>query len=570
MYRDIVGTASVPEDPWEQLRGAVEAVFRSWNGDRAVSYRAHEGLPDDLGTGVNVQTMVFGNWGEDSATGVVFTRNPASGENSLYGDVMFRAQGEEVVAGTSTPEPISALDERMPGVAAELRSYADILEHHYRDVCDIEFTVERGKLWMLQTRIGKRTPQAALRIAAEMADDPNFPLDRAGAVERVAEHLVDPPTIGRGSTEDHPRVATGLAASPGLAGGAVATNPETAVLMAEAGAKVILVRSETSPDDVHGMARSVGILTTKGGLTSHAAVVARGWGIPAVVGAAAVQVDGEAVVIGPHRIETGGFLTIDGSSGEVLLGAVDTDETPTPEAAQLLDWARDLGIAVDATVEGSDEMETNPQSGSAPDEDTVVRALLIKGFATPDLLAAAVGSSEDQLQGVLDAMATEGVVKQMATMFSLSDDGKVRGTGLMDVDRELWGIKNANAALDGFLPLDQRMKVIVTAWQMRDTDGEPVLNDHSDAAYDAGVLADFAELHVDASAWLQPLAAELPRLGAYAERLAAAARLTADGDHAFIASPRVDSYHSVWFELHEDLILLAGRTREDEVAAGRA
>ena len=193
MYRDIVGVGRVPDDPWHQLRGAVEAVFRSWDSDRARAYREREGIPADLGTAVVVQAMVFGNRGPDSATGVLFTRNPATGERQLYGDVLFGAQGEDVVAGTHATEPISRARRAVADVAVQLRSYAERLERHFRDVCDIEFTIEEGRLWMLQNRIGKRTAQAACRIALEMAEDDDFPLTRAEAVERVAAILADPP-----------------------------------------------------------------------------------------------------------------------------------------------------------------------------------------------------------------------------------------------------------------------------------------------------------------------------------------------------------------------------------------
>ncbi len=194
MFRDIVGVDAVPEDPWTQLRLAVEAVFRSWNSERAIAYRRREGIADDLGTAVTVQAMVFGNLGADSGTGVAFTRNPATGEPVLYGDVLFDAQGEDVVAGTHRTEPIGVLHERLPEVAAALASTAARLEHHLRDLCDIEFTIERGRLWMLQVRVGKRSPQAALRMAVDMAEDPSFPLTRREAVERVAHLLSDPPT----------------------------------------------------------------------------------------------------------------------------------------------------------------------------------------------------------------------------------------------------------------------------------------------------------------------------------------------------------------------------------------
>jgi len=570
MYRDIVGTEP-PEDPWGQLRGAIEAVFRSWNSDRARSYRSHEGIPDDLGTGVTVQTMVFGNRGPDSGSGVVFTRNPATGEQGLYGDVLFEAQGEDVVAGTHTPEPIAVLQERLPAVAEELNGYCDVLERHYTDVCDIEFTVEQAKLWMLQVRIGKRTPQAALRFAVEMAEDDDFPLSRLEAVERVAQHLVDPPTTTAENSVEAPLVTSALGASPGLASGQIATSPDDVVEMADAGHSVILVRRETSPDDVHGMARAVGILTATGGLASHAAVVARGWGIPAVVGAEAVTVDGRTVSIGDHTFDSGDLLTIDGASGEVFLGAVEGVSVPVPEATKLLAWAQELGIEIGESKDGKSAVtDETTASSDGPTADAIVRALLIKGVVTVDTLAPAMVAAPEDLGPVLEEMAASGLIGDPGALIQLTDEGKALGSELMAADTEAWGVNNASAALDAFLPLDHRVKEIVTAWQMSEVDGAPVLNDHSDEEYDAAVLARFAALHQDAAAWLATLLDGLPRLTDYASRLGRAAGLVADGDHGYIASPRVDSYHSVWFELHEDLILLAGRNRADEVAAGRA
>ena len=210
-----VGVAPVPDDPWAQLRAAIEAVFRSWNSPRAIEYRKREGIAADIGTAATVQAMVFGNRNERSATGVLFTRNPATGENQLYGDILFNAQGEDVVAGTHATEPIAVLDERMPEVAAQLRDYATRLERHLRDVCDIEFTIDDGKLWMLQVRVGKRSPQAALRVALEMADDPTFPLDREEAVRRVAGILADPPRVSLRPRDAGEALTKGLGASPG-------------------------------------------------------------------------------------------------------------------------------------------------------------------------------------------------------------------------------------------------------------------------------------------------------------------------------------------------------------------
>ncbi len=575
MYREIVGVAEVPEDPWLQLRAAVEAVFHSWDSDRARSYRARESISADLGTAVVVQAMVFGNRGTDSATGVLFTRNPATGENALYGDVLFGAQGEDVVAGTHATEPISVLDERLPHVATELRSYADRLERHNRDICDIEFTIEEGRLWMLQNRVGKRTAQAACRAALEMAQDGSFPLTRPEAVERVRHLLVDPPVIPAELSGDVEVIARGLAASPGLATGAIATTPEKAVEMAASGTDVLLVRSETSPDDVHGMAKSVGILTSTGGLASHAAVVARGWNIPAVVGAVGVVVGEGAVAIGEQLFHEGDVLSIDGSSGEIFGGAVQSMSTVVPEAATLLAWAREFGIEIEAREEEADMSAPVTPAGAAGAGDTVaaddvIRSLAIKGYVTADLLAPALGVSSDEAKRLLDRLAADGITKGSGGMFSLTDDGKAMGAEMLAADRETWGADEATTALDAFLVLDGRMKTIVTAWQMKEVDGAQVLNDHADAAYDAAVLARLAELHVDAGAWISPLIERLPRLAAYEARLAAAAAAAAAGDPLYFASPRVDSYHGVWFELHEDLIRLAGKTREEEVAAGRA
>lgn len=571
-YNDIVGTVA-PDDPWLQLRGAIEAVFRSWNSDRARSYRAREEISDDLGTAVIIQTMVFGNRSDDSATGVLFTRNPATGDPDLYGDIMFKAQGEDVVGGTHQTEPMSVLDERMPQIAAELRGYASMLEHHYADVCDIEFTIEQGKLWLLQTRIGKRSPQAALRIAVDMAENDDFPLTRAQAVERVASYLVNPPTTSGDRSGDALVVATGLGASPGVASGEIVTTPEAAVLAAEAGKTVLLVRRETSPHDVHGMAKAAGILTSTGGLTSHAAVVARGWGIPAVVGASTVEIDGESVVIGQHRYVAGDILTIDGSTGDIFAGAVSSGTEIVPEVVTLLLWAEELGNVVSDPEYASDEerqIEMIPARSGEVTVGDIIRVVLIKGLVSPDDLAPVMFTTPDEVGTILGSIVADGLADPVGGMFQLTAHGKAVGAEGIAADRELWGAENAEHALDGLLPLDHRMKEIVTSWQMREFNGQQIINDHTDEVHDSTVLAEFRSLHADASKWLRTLVDGLPRLGAYLARLERAAGMVDGGDSAYLASPRVDSYHSVWFELHEDLIILAGRTREQEVASGRA
>jgi len=576
-FRSIVGVGDVPDDPWLQLRLAVEAVFRSWNSDRARAYRRVEGIADDVGTAVTVQAMVFGNRGADSATGVLFTRNPATGEPALYGDVMFDAQGEDVVAGTHATEPIAVLDARLPVVAADLRAFATRLEHHYADLCDIEFTIEQGRLWMLQVRVGKRSPQAALRIAVDMAEDPAFPLSRAEAVDRVRALLASPPTIATARSNLLLPLLVGLPASPGVARGAVALWPEAVQEAADAGRATILVRAETSPDDVHGMARAAGILTSRGGLASHAAVVARGWGIPAVVGAAAMEVIDGHVVVGDVVLEAGDVITIDGGSGEVFVGEIPGSAEVVPEARTLLAWADELGIPIGEVwtgtpadaAHGASRAPAPPRAPTAT-PDRCLRAIAIKGFAPLGGVADAVLTTPDVVQPIIDQLAIDGLVATSAGAYRLTETGMARADALLDAERASWGRPAASAALDAFIGLDQRTKDTVTAWQLRDDADGQVLNDHADAAYDARILDRLAALHADAIAWLSPLETGCPSLAAYGVRLARALERALGGDQRYVASPRVDSYHGIWFELHEDLIRLAGRSREDEVAAGRA
>jgi pyruvate,orthophosphate dikinase len=510
--------------------------------------------------------MVFGNRGPDSGTGVLFTRNPATGERALYGDILFDAQGDDVVAGTHQTEPIAVLDTRLPAVARELRAAAERLEHHYADLCDIEFTIEDGKLWLLQVRVGKRSPQAALRIAVEMAEDPDFPLTHEGAVRRVLLLLADPPRVASERPADNEALTTGLPASPGVASGPIVTDPIAAVRSADTGTPAILVRAQTSPDDVHGMARAAGILTSRGGLASHAAVVARGWGIPAVVGAEAVEVgDGEVRIHGYH-LGAGDVITIDGGTGEVFEGSVAGATIIAPEAAILLEWARKAGIEVvggQAPATGG----TSPASRTTVDSDAVMRVIALKGFALPEAISDAVLATADDVAPVVERLVAEGLVVASAGAYTLTDAGRSRVDRLRVAERSAWGAQNAIAALDAFLAIDHHVKDVVTAWQMRDAQ---TVNDHTDAAYDAGVLDRLAAIHADAMTWVGSITPGVPRFRDYAARLSRAIDAAKSGDGRFIASPRVDSYHGIWFELHEDLIQLAGRTREEESAAGRA
>lgn len=342
--------APVPDDPAVQLRLAVEAVFRSWDSPRARAYREHEGIPDDLGTAVNVQVMVFGNRGAGSGTGVVFSRDPSTGERRPYGDFLPQAQGEDVVAGGAQTVPVATMAESVPAAWAELREVLHRLEVHYRDVCDVEFTIERGRLYVLQTRVGKRSAVAAVRCAVQMAAEPEIALSRAEALERVPGSVRASARrnclaeAGVGVSVDEP-LTVALGASPGRVSGRAVFSAEEAA-EDESDDPIILVRPDTSPEDVAGMAASVGVLTGTGGLVSHAAVVARGWGIPAVVGASALRIDdGGAVLADGTRIEPGAVLTVDGSTGEVWRGEVaGSSAPPEQEEAVLARVLPELGV----------------------------------------------------------------------------------------------------------------------------------------------------------------------------------------------------------------------------------
>ena len=342
-YKAVVAKATgapFPQKPREQLRGAIEAVFASWNGARAIAYRVRERIGHDLGTAVNVQAMVFGNRDETSGTGVGFTRNAATGENKPYGDFLINAQGEDVVAGIRNTEDLDHMARHFPVIHAELLGIFAKLEHHYRDMCDTEFTIEQGKLWMLQTRVGKRTGAAALKMAVDMTKDRAIKLTREEAIMRVAAEHLDQVLHPQFAATNLRVIAKGLAASPGAAVGKVYFTADDAADAADRGEAVILVRSETSPEDVHGMMVSQGILTSRGGLVSHAAVVARGWGTPAIVGADSVKIEGKQFTVGDVVVREGDVISLDGTTGEVILGSVALSAAEPPaEFATILQWA---------------------------------------------------------------------------------------------------------------------------------------------------------------------------------------------------------------------------------------
>ena len=600
-----------PPDVRFQLRDAVEAVFRSANAARARAYRRHEGLEGEGLTAVNVQAMVFGNQDERSATGVYFTRDPATGEARPYGDLLFQAQGEDVVSGRYATEPLAELGRRMPDVARSLFAIGRRLERAYRDLCEIEFTIESGRLWLLQVRVGKRSARAALRIATALALDPEFPLDRREAALRTRALLLDPPQIAtiasgarRAGDPAEPLavspIARGLGASPGIASGEIATTTARALVRAGAGHAVLLVRPETSPDDVEGMAVARGLLTASGGLASHAAVVARGWGVPAVVGLAALGIDDEGIEIAGRRFAVGSWISIDGSTGDVYADDVEIARHVVPEAERLIAWASELGLELvgerapaaadspahevaahtDPMVEVRAEVGTldSVQSFDAL-ADSIVRALSIKGSATAELLApilsadvpTAAPADAPALASALDALVMAGDVSAARPLgFRLTDAGRLRAQALLASDQAALGIDIARAALEAFQPFDVRIKEAVTDWQLRLEGAERVPNDHTNVRWDAAVVERLAGACNDATSWFADVAVRLPRLLRYAERLTAAVDRICEGDGRFVASPRVDSLHGVWFELHEDLIRLADSSRAEELAAGRA
>lgn len=355
-YKNIVKKytkQSFPQDAKKQLVLSISAVFDSWNNQRAIVYRRLHKIPGDLGTAVNIQSMVFGNMGDDSGTGVAFTRNPSTGEAKLYGEYLINAQGEDVVAGIRTPQPIAALQSEMPSVYEQFVKTCELLENHYNDMQDIEFTVERGKLYILQTRTGKRTAQAAIRIAVELVKEQI--ITKETALLRIEPEQLNQLLHRRlDDTKTRNVIAKGLPASPGAATGQVVFHADEAEKLANDGNKVILVRPETTPDDIHGMIAAEATVTSRGGMTSHAAVVARGMGKPCICGCESVKINlkEEVVIAGGITLQKGDLITIDGSTGEIMLGEISMiDPELSSEFQLLLSWADDkrkLGVRANA------------------------------------------------------------------------------------------------------------------------------------------------------------------------------------------------------------------------------
>jgi len=572
-FNETVG-GDPPDDPWEQLFRAVEAVFRSVDSHRAAAYREREGLEHEMLTAVNVQAMVFGNHDERSATGVVFSRNPSTGEPNVYGDLLFCAQGEDVVSGSQGTESIDELERRLPEVALQLKEWLKLLERDLGDLCEVEFTIDRGQLWLLQVRAGKCSPRAALRIARDFAEDPNFPLDRREATLRVRGWLWNPPQISDFPTQndcaDAVLLGEGIGASPGIAVGEVVVDPAEAFRQASDGRSVILVRPETSPSDVEGMSKAVGLLTARGGLVSHAAVVARGWGITAVVGLEALEIDECGFTLDGRRVEVGETVSLDGHTGRVYAGVIVGQEREVPEAAIFRAWSKELGLEMAADVTSS-TASREPASNGQADAEAFLRSLSIRGSATDNDLAEAYSLEASDASALAEQLEAKGLIEPSPMLgWTLTDVGRDRASALLEADQLAAGVALVEDALHGFQPLDARFKQAVTDWQIRTIDGEVTSNDHQDSDWDSGVLARLSQVGAALNSSLTMLSYELPRLTHYQSRYRRALDAAVNGDGRYVASPRVDSMHGIWFELHEDLIRLAGSSRSEELAAGRS
>ncbi|MHB8792369.1 MAG: pyruvate, phosphate dikinase [Thermoleophilia bacterium] len=413
---------SFPSEPREQLELSIQAVFRSWGNPRAVTYRRHYNISDDLGTAVNVQLMVFGNMGDDSGTGVAFTRNPSTGEKEIFGDYLTNAQGEDVVAGIRKTKKLSEMKDEMPAVFKELTGVMNKLEQHYREMEDIEFTIEQDKLYMLQTRDGKRTAAAAVKIASDLVDEGLITREEAvakidpGQLDQLLHPMIDP-------SQSYEALTQGLNASPGAAVGKVVFDADTAAERGKAGEAVILVRWETSPDDIHGLISAQGVLTSHGGMTSHAAVVARGMGKPAVCGADQVNISEKEKQFSVNgvTVKEGDILTIDGTTGKVILGAVDLVPPQINENFQaIVGWADEIRtMAVRTNADTPEDAEKAREFGAqgiglcrtehmfmAEDRLPIVRKMILAedGEARADALAELLPMQQDDFEGIFEAM----------------------------------------------------------------------------------------------------------------------------------------------------------------------
>ena len=537
----------IPDDPFEQLKGAISTVFASWECDRARTFRAKEGIAAGLGTAATVQAMVFGNLDDRSGTGVAFTRDPSSGARKPTGDYLARAQGEDVVAGTHRVHGLEALQRQLPEVAQELLGVMERLERHYRDMCDIEFTVSAGKLYLLQTRVGRRSPLAAVRIAVDMAEDTGFPLSRAEAAGRVSDD-----TIAELARLGHIRPGTeaigeGLAASPGVGAGALCFDASRAAELGAEGVAVVLARPETSPSDVHGMAAAAALVTTLGGIMSHAAVVARGWAIPAVCSLEDAKFEMGGLRIGSVFIAEGETVTVDGATGRLFLGDQRGEGSyDLPELLKLREWASEAGDA------------ERTAAGRCVSPFEVLRVMQLKGLCTAERAAGVLRADVADVAAILTGH--EHLLKTTARGIALTADGRAWVEDRLSEERAAIDSEALEPCFGEFLPLNRRFKELVTGAQQGGITGA----DHADWP---ALLASMRALHASFAPVVDAAGNVAVRLANYRTRFETALEAFAAGDHSMLASPLKDSYHTVWFEFHEELIALTGRDRAIEEAS---
>ena len=541
----------IPQSAPGQLRGAIEAVFRSWNSPRAKIFREHEGIAEDLATAVTVQSMVFGNLGDRSGSGVVFTRDPATGEAQPFGDYLARAQGEDVVAGTHAVHSLDTLQEQLPAVYAHLLDVLGQLEAHYRNMCDVEFTVSDGELYILQTRVGRRSPLAAVRIAVAMAEQADFPLTRAEAVARVGpDELHQLATAGRVNSGAQP-IATGLAAAPGVGVGILCTDPDRAADLNAQDHAVVLARSETSPTDIRGIIGAAGLVTTRGGVASHAAVVARSWAIPAVTSLEAAEVIDGGIRIGGSLIADGETITVDGSTGAIYLGDQhEATAADVPEARLIREWAAELGIEPGQALD-----EHHPRAASADVSLLqLVRIVQLKGLCPVDRASHALNAAPDTLDALIEANPL--LFNDTARGMMVTPHGRAWLAEQMEQERAGADGAAVLALYRRFDELNSVFKDGISGWQTAPDPetARPVLLDTITTIH-SGLIPLIAEV-----------ATQLPRLGAFAAHFETALNAIRDGDDSMIASPLKDSYHTSWFEFHEELITLANLDRATEEA----
>jgi pyruvate,orthophosphate dikinase len=566
----------IPDDPRKQLLGAIEAVFCSSRSERSRVYAMRERLPLDIPTAVVVQAMVYGNMGPSSGTGVAFTRNPSTGAKEPYGDFLINAQGDDVVSGARGSEPLAAMARHLPDAHDELLLIMRRLEQHYRDLCDIEFTVQEGRLHILQVRIGKRTAIAAARIAVEMASDKECFITREEAVCRMTREQLQKLGSLAKVRSGVASVASGVAASPGVVCGVICLDPYRVTALAEAGQNVILVRPTTSPGDVHGIVKAVGIVTSTGGLVSHAALIARGWGIAAVCGVENIGFKPSLSIAGVP-LQEGDYLTIDGDRGTIYLGnCVELDHEEPYELHTLRHWAAELGVplggdtALDTErpiVNADCSLVTVGQDMDIqhPDAFAVMRALSLLGFAAHDRIAVSLATSAETVRGVIDKVPAHHVSHGPAGI-GVAPQGRIWLQAQLNAERDRIDQASADLVYREFMRLDADFKRLVTDWQVRVADGRMVPNDHTDTAYDDAVRRRLTAFHQETMQLIPRIHAFAPRLEPFGVRFARAAAAVSAGDGSMIASPLKDSYHTVWFELHEELIHLSGRNRATEEA----